>query len=78
MMELTSSNLISISPQHWIYVCSELTEKDRKVLKKYYSTLYPRDYVRKLVAFLDGYHVQFKESKICERHRTSQNRDEGI
>ncbi|MHA2279865.1 MAG: hypothetical protein ACXAC5_03185 [Promethearchaeota archaeon] len=65
-MELTSSNCISVGPKHWIYVFAKLTEKDKKVLKKYYSTLYPRGYVRKLIAFLDDRYVQFKES---QKHR---------
>lgn len=71
MMESTSSNIVTIGPNHWIYVYAKLTDKDKKVLKKYYSVLYPRDYVRKLVAFLDKNNVQFKKSQFHRRDRSS-------
>ena len=70
MMELISYN---IEPKHWVYVYSELTDKDKTVLKKYYSTLYPRSYVRKLVALLDEDNVQFKKSQNNRRDRASES-----
>jgi len=50
---------------HWIYIYSKLTNKDKTFLEKYYSSLYPRDYVRKLVAF---FNKNTKESS-CSRDK---------
>ena len=75
MMELTSYNL---EPKHWVYVYAELTNKDKTVLKKYYSTLYPRSYVRKLVAFLDEDNVQLKKSQNHRRYRASKGGVESV
>ncbi len=66
-MDSISSNVHALeAANHWVYVFAKLNPKERGFLKRYYSTLYPRDYVRKLVAFLDT-NVQLKESKIGGR-----------
>lgn len=57
--------------KHWIYVFSELSAKEKRFLKKYYSSLYPRGYVRKLVAILDNADVQLKESYNYGRFRAA-------
>lgn len=54
--------LILFSSRRWLAVEAKLNPKEKRFLKRYYSSLYPREYVRKLVAFLNN-GVQFKESE---------------
>jgi hypothetical protein len=67
-----------LGPNHWIYVYSELSPKDKAVVEEYYSTLYPRSYVRKLVAFLDRDNVQFKKSQNYRRDGAFKGGDESL
>lgn len=62
-MKSNLSNLFPLESQRWIYVYAKLRPKEKRFLKRYYSTLYPRNYVQKLVAYLDKNHVQLKESQ---------------
>lgn len=46
-----SDNILYLdSPNHWIYVFAGLSSKNKQCLKRYFSTIYPRSYVKKLVA----------------------------
>ena len=66
-MDLISSNIHTLEvADHWVYVFAKLNPKEKGFLKRYYSTLYPREYVRKLVAYLDT-NVQFKGPQNSER-----------
>jgi len=56
-------NLILFKKGHWIQLYAGLNTKDKRFLKKYYSSLYPRKYVRSLIAALDKNYVQLKESQ---------------
>ena len=73
-MDSISCDLVTLGPKHWVYVYAELTDKDKTILKKYYTTLYPRSYVRKLVAVLDGKNVQLKKSQHNRRYGAFESR----
>ena len=55
-------NFVKLNNNRWICIYSALSPKDKKRLTRYFSTIYPREYVRKLVAALESDGIQFKES----------------
>ncbi|KKL61096.1 hypothetical protein LCGC14_2198750 [marine sediment metagenome] len=59
--KLISSKIISLAPSHWLYLFAGLSRENKELLTQYYKVIYPRSYVRKLVAALEISHVQSKE-----------------
>lgn len=55
---------ILIAQDGWIYLFSSLSGKDKKELEDYFGNLYPRDYVKKLVASIEDDNVQLKKATI--------------
>jgi len=54
---------IDVDSGVWATVCAKLSPKNKKMLKKYWSKIYPRKYVQKLVAGLQVENVQSKEAQ---------------
>ena len=48
------SDIVKISNQRWVYIYSNLSKKDKNKLKRYFSSIYPREYISRLVAALDA------------------------
>lgn len=62
MKSISSTKVIDISPDRWICVYAKLSEDTKKRLKKYYKSIYPRDYVNRLVAAIEDENVQFNKT----------------
>ena len=44
--------VIDLNTGHWVCIYAKLSPKNKKFLGRYFSTLYPREYVRKLISAL--------------------------
>lgn len=55
-----TNKYVKLSNNHWFCIYAKISPKSKKVLRRYFSSIYPRDYVRKLIAELDN--VQFKQT----------------
>lgn len=55
--EVCITDCVKLSEGHWMYVYANLSQKTRKTLQRYYNTIYPRDYVRRLTAALRSKNV---------------------
>jgi len=61
------NNVISLSDKHWLYIFAGLSTKNKKYLTRYFSTVYPRSYVKELVAAIQNNDVQCKTSFYKDR-----------
>ena len=55
--------IVSISNNHWVRLSSNISRKNKKLLKRYWSKIYPRHFVNKMLATIEEKHVQSKEAK---------------
>jgi len=51
---ISLNKFISLSPDHWMCVFTEISPKNKRFLKGYFSSIYPRSYIKKLLAFLEA------------------------
>ncbi len=51
------------SPGRWIYLFSGISRKNKKILKRYWSKVYPRSFVDMLVSAVEERNVQSKKSE---------------
>jgi len=49
------SRVISLSPSVWTTIYAKLSPKNKKFLRRYYKSIYPREYVKVLVSALEQY-----------------------
>ena len=56
------NRFVKVTSSKWIYLYSGLTPENKGHLQRYFKTIYPREYVQKLVAALEEQNVQFKET----------------
>jgi len=55
--------ILNVENNKWVYLYAALSTKNKKYLKQYFSRIYPRNYVNKLVAVIENNNVQFKKSQ---------------
>jgi hypothetical protein len=55
---------ITIGDGRWLWVFGKLSPQNRAFLKPYFSRLYPRKYVKRLLAAVIHNDVQSKESSV--------------
>ena len=55
--------ILNVENNKWVYLYAALSTKNKKYLKQYFSRIYPRNYVNKLVAAIENNNVQFKKSQ---------------
>lgn len=53
---------LDLSDGHWVRIYANLSRRTKRTLKRYYSSIYPRSYVRKLIAALEDQDVQHKQA----------------
>lgn len=46
-------NFLELNPNRYICINASLSDRNKKELKDYFGTIYPREYVKKMVAFID-------------------------
>ncbi len=54
---------------HWMYLYAALSGKNKRYLKRYFSRIYPRNYVNRLVAAVENHNVQLKKSQFGGENR---------
>ena len=55
--------ILNIEKNRWVYLYAALSTKNKGYLKSYFSRIYPRNYVNKLVAAIESKNVQFKTTQ---------------
>jgi len=53
---------VSLSNGHWVCVYANLSPKTKRKLRGYWKSIYPREYVRKLIAALEDHYVQHEKT----------------
>ncbi len=56
---------ISLTDQHWVHVYSSLSPRNKRMMKRYFKSVYPRKYIKHLIAILDD-NVQSKEAQFFQ------------
>lgn len=51
---------VPLTDNRWLYVFAKLNPGDKKKLIRYYSRIFPREYVKRLVAAIEVEDVQSK------------------
>lgn len=51
---INKDKYIELNKNHWFCIYAKISPKSKKALRRYFSSIYPRDYVRKLVAELQN------------------------
>jgi len=52
------NKFVSLSNEHWVCLYASLSPENDRSLKRYFGSVYPREYVRKLIAALEDLNVQ--------------------
>lgn len=54
-------HIITTDSNKWCVVFSELSDENKRSLDKYYKSIYPREYVKKLLAAINE--IQFEKPR---------------